>query len=106
MFTSVRFIGRAKHVWDLDWVAVVKREKSKRSKKCGGYTGGSITLELPDSTVRIYDRRKGTELASKTFPASGRCPRTAYVGKKRKTSSFADRNVIDRWVRARLARGK
>lgn len=86
---------------DIDWVAVATRREAG-SKKCSGYDVGALTLNLFDSDVAIYERRTGVKVDSKSFRATGTCPRTAYVGKDRTTSSSASSTKIKQWVTYKL----
>ena len=104
-FGDPRLFGKGKLVRDVDWVAVETRTDSGRTKPCTGYKEGkTITLELLDSELELFDRRAGKSLKKQSFKASDECPTIAFVSGDGKSKAYASDKELDKWLRAELAK--
>jgi hypothetical protein len=104
---GLEIVGKAEKVWDLDWIAVIEKIETARTKKCGGYekVKGDIEVIQVDSAVKIYDRRSGKVLHEKTFRPKNECPSFAMVSGDKKAKAYVLPSDIQPWVRGALSKG-
>lgn len=106
---SRRVFGQATVMSDIDAVAFSRMlPEVKGTKTCGGYTKTSnrkekmpdIEVQLKETEVVIYDRRKGGEITKKVFPPEKRCPSfvSTSAGDNTADSTIPFRQ-IEAWLR-------
>jgi hypothetical protein len=101
---DMRVLGPAKQVWDVDWVALERREGEPREKSCGSYPHYvNVVLKMVDSEFEVFDRRLGNAVRHKTFAASDVCPREPLLGPDGSTLAYVSPKDVDRWLRSELA---
>ena len=109
--STKKVFGQASVLSDLDAIAIANLLPDvKGTKTCTGYSSTSktskgkampdIELQLKETEVVIYDRRKGGEIAKKVFAPEKRCPSFVYTqqGENQKDSSIPTRK-IEGWLR-------
>jgi type 1 fimbria pilin len=90
---SPKLFGNAATVRDVDRVAVITG--SSREKACGEYKdtkGGStrVKVTFTDLQVRVHDRRTGTSIARKDFPAPPKdCPNVVGASAAELSKTFS-----------------
>lgn len=68
---------------EIDLIAV--REETMRKQSCGNYRGGgknvTVTINLRDVKLTVFDRRTGKALGTESFPSpAGTCPKSVLGG--------------------------
>jgi hypothetical protein len=98
--------GPAMTMRDVDWVAVVEKAGTKKTKTCAvkpspyGPTGKpaitSVTLDMSDEQVTVVERKTSKVISKKTFAAKSDCPTYAYAPTQ---ITVPDELEKKRWVR-------
>lgn len=95
--------GPAMTLRDVDWVAVVEKSSTKKTKVCsvkpspGARTPiSSVTLEMFDEQVSIVERKTSKVVSKKTFAAKTDCPMYAYAPTQQTVPDEVEKK---RWVR-------
>ena len=104
---SKKVYGQASVLSDIDAVAIARLLPDvKGTKTCTGYQSNDkkpmpdIELQLKETEVVIYHRRKGGEVAKKVFPPNKRCPTYTFQRKGENTSdSSKPTRDIEAWLR-------
>lgn len=104
--SDARVLGPGTKLRDVDYVALPKSlPKRPADKKCSGYTrtngGGepqTLDLFLIDKEVKLFERRTGKLVETKTFAGTTTCPMFASGGE---ATSYADDDAIVAWLRTR-----
>ncbi|NUP13389.1 MAG: hypothetical protein HOW73_45705 [Polyangiaceae bacterium] len=103
-YYSVFRTEKAKVLADVDWVATLEWVDTGKKRPCGGYSsnGGPATrtldFEVYDVRVDVFDRRKGTKVASKTFAAEPGCPSVLNLEHGEKPTVGPRREPMKKWI--------
>lgn len=100
--SDLEFIGAARTLQEVDWVALAEEVKAPRGTKKCDFQKGPVTLELKDATVLLFDRRTGKKVEETVLHSDEECPRFAFV-QDGKTSNTVDSEQVVTWARQRLA---
>ncbi len=103
-----KVFGQASLLSDVDAIAMARLlDEVKSTKKCTGYRSNDkkpmpdIQLQLKETEVIIYDRRKGGEMKKKVFPPDDDCPSFTFQRKgENKTDSSIPSKKIESWLRS------
>jgi hypothetical protein len=96
---TMRVLGAAEKVWDIDWVAIESRAETARTKRCGGYQRRiDVKLKMYDGTIEVRDRRLGNSIREKTFQPSDKCPRNPLLSPDGSTLAFIRPQDVDGWL--------
>jgi hypothetical protein len=102
--SDIEFIGTAKTLLEVDWVAVGEEPERPRASKSCNFKEGPITVELFDAKTTILERRSGKKVAEKLIPARNECPTFALIDMtNRSAKRSADKDDLAAWVRRELA---
>jgi hypothetical protein len=104
-YSDLEFVGNAKTLLELDWVAIAEDQKEPRGTKQCQFKEGPSTLKMFDAAATIVDRRSGKVIAEQTLKASDECPMFALVDKTDNSTknSVAQKDVVA-WARTELAK--
>jgi hypothetical protein len=101
--SDVEFIGTAKTLLEVDWVAVGEEPERPRASKSCNFKEGPITVELFDAKTTIVERRSGRKVAEKVILARNECPKFALIDMtNRSAKRSADKDDLVAWVRREL----
>ena len=90
-----------KVVQDIDLVAKEEHVETEQTKKCSGYTNGSIEFTLYESQMRVYDRRTGDLVAETTLMPRKKCPSFAVTSNGKAALTVGDKEK-KKWFRKQL----
>ncbi len=102
--SSSQLVGAAVHMRDLDAVAIIHVLPTvKGTKTCTGYKAGdeamTVSLQLKEREVVVYDRRSGQALQRKVFPPDTDCPGVAIGDKSTvEMDSLVPNDSIVTWL--------
>lgn len=100
---TLRVLGPAKRLWEVDWVAIEQRHETPEVKRCGGYHRRiDVQLKMYGSKVTVRDRRVGNVLQEKDFAASDRCPQNPLLKPDGSTIAYVPPADVDRWLSQEL----
>lgn len=104
-YSDLEFVGAAKNVLELDWVAIAEDQKEPRGTKQCQFKEGPSTLKMFDAAAVIVERRTGKVVAEQVLKASDECPMFALVDKTDNSTknSVAQKDVVA-WARGELAK--
>lgn len=98
-------IGPAKLLQDIDLVSVEELITTDERKLCKGYTNGSIDFTITHTTMRVYDRRTGEQVAETTLVPSSKCPSVA-VTSGGEASHYVEQDAKLKWLRSVVEKDK
>jgi hypothetical protein len=106
-YLDLDFIGSAKKLTELDWVAIVENQNEPRTVKSCPFKTGPVTLKVFDATAILVDRRTSKKITERVLRGSDKCPTFALVNKADNTSmNTVAAKDITAWARAELAKAK
>lgn len=102
-YSDLEFIGAAKRLTDVDWVAIAENQKNPRTKKTCSFKEGPATLKIIDADVLLIDRRSGQKITSGVLKASDECPSFAFIDKADNSAkSTINKSDAVTWARTQL----
>jgi hypothetical protein len=104
-YNDLDFIGVARTLEEVDWVAVAEDAKQPRGVKTCQFKQGPSQVKLVDANVLVVERRTGKKVTEKVLPASDECPMFAFVDKQDNTAkNTVGSTDVTAWVREELER--
>ena len=104
-YSDLDFVGAAKTLEEVDWVALAEDAKQPRAVKTCEFKQGASQVKLIDANVLVVERRTGKKITEKVLPASDECPRFAFVDKKENSAkNTVGSKEVTTWVREELER--
>jgi hypothetical protein len=106
-YQDLEFIGTAKKLTEIDWVAIVLNQNEPRTVKSCQFKTGPVTLKVFDATALIVDRRTSKKISERVLRGSDACPMFTLVNTADNTSmnTVAAKDATA-WARAELAKAK
>ena len=106
-YLDLEFIGTAKRLTEIDWVAIVLNQNEPRMVKSCQFKTGPVTLKVFDATALIVDRRTSKKISERVLRGSDACPMFTLVNTADNTSmnTVAAKDATA-WARAELAKAR
>lgn len=109
---SWKLFGKAQTLAEVDRIAIAhQRDEVKGTKTCSGYKDNAgkampdLEIQLKETEVKVYDRRKGDVVEEKVFPPDNECPMFAFQSKDdNKKDSSIPTQAIESWLRSLVGR--